>query len=262
MRAALIEIARKAGHKILETYERDDFQVQLKSDQSPLTMADRASNALILEELRALTPDIPIISEESSQPDYEDRKAYDRFWLVDPLDGTKEFIKRNGEFTVNIALIEKFRPVLGVVGVPVRDQIYFGDIQQGCFLETGQGSARALVAPRGTSTQRLRCAVSRSHPSEALSNYLQQFDDLTCHSLGSSLKFCKVAEGEVDFYPRFGPLKEWDTAAAHAVAAAAGARVTDLTGKNLVYNSETLTHPNLMVAANAELHRNLLSKVD
>lgn len=262
MRGALCETVRKAGQRILELYERDDFDVQLKSDQSPLTAADRASHALILEELKALTPDIPVISEEGQLPDYEARKQYDRFWLVDPLDGTKEFIKRNGEFTVNIALIDKYRPVIGVVGVPVAGQIYYGDINQGCFLETDQGSARALRAPRGTSTNRLRCAVSRSHPSEALSEYLNKFKDLTCRSLGSSLKFCKVAEGEVDFYPRFGPLKEWDTAAAHAVAVAAGVRVTDLTGKNLVYNRENMTHPNLLVAANAELHRSLLALVD
>jgi 3'(2'), 5'-bisphosphate nucleotidase len=262
MRGALCDLVRKAGHKILEIYERDDFQVQLKSDQSPLTLADRASHQLILEELQTLTPDVPVISEEGDLPDHSVRKDYERFWLVDPLDGTKEFIKRNGEFTINIALIEKYRPVLGIVGVPVQGLIYYGDIQHGCFLESEIGSARALRAPRGTSEQRLRCAVSRSHPSEALSQYLTKFPDLTCRSLGSSLKFCKVAEGEVDFYPRFGPLKEWDTAAAHAVAAAAGARVTDLTGKNLVYNREDLTHPNLMVAANPELHRQLLGMVD
>jgi 3'(2'), 5'-bisphosphate nucleotidase len=242
---AAVEIARDAGQAILEIYERD-FEVVAKGDGSPLTAADRAADALIHERLRALAPDVPILSEESVGIDYATRRAWTRFWLVDPLDGTKEFVNRNGQFTVNIALIENGAPVLGAVYVPVTGVSYYAAAGGGAFKRAGDGPAVALAARRydgGPAT----VVVSRSHRGEAVDAFLAALaareGEYRTTDMGSSLKLCLVAEGAADIYPRLGPTSEWDVAAGHCVVEAAGGRVIDLRGRPLIYNKENILNP-------------------
>ena len=235
------EIAQQAGKAILDIYQRD-FQISEKADHSPLTEADLASHTVIVEALEKLTPEIPILSEESATIPYSTRKEWKTYWLIDPLDGTKEFIKRNGEFTVNIALIHQGRPVLGVVHVPVTDITYYGDFSQGAFKQDTGG-----LTPIGVSKTRqspLRVAGSRSHAGDSLKRFLEKLGDHEMVSMGSSLKLCLVAEGKADIYPRLGPTSEWDTAAAQAVVEAAGGQVTDTTLNPLRYNTkDSLLNP-------------------
>ncbi|WP_289117384.1 3'(2'),5'-bisphosphate nucleotidase CysQ [uncultured Idiomarina sp.] len=227
------QIARDAGAAIMDVYESDDFNVQQKGDDSPLTKADLAAHKVICESLRALETQYPIISEESSDISWEQRKHWCRYWLVDPLDGTKEFIKRNGEFTVNIALIEKGVPVMGVVYAPVLDAMYTGERDQGAFLN----DKPIKVAAEAQAT--LRVVGSRSHPSQDTTDWLDALGKpYEMVPMGSSLKICLVAEGEADIYPRLGPTCEWDTAAAHAVLSAAGGDITTINGDPLLYNQK------------------------
>jgi 3'(2'), 5'-bisphosphate nucleotidase len=227
------QIARDAGAAIMDVYESDDFNVQQKGDDSPLTKADLAAHKVICEGLRSLETQYPIISEESSDISWEQRKHWCRYWLVDPLDGTKEFIKRNGEFTVNIALIEKGVPVMGVVYAPVLDTMYTGKRDQGAFLN----DKPIKVAAKAPAT--LRVVGSRSHPSQETTDWLDALGKpYEMVPMGSSLKICLVAEGEADIYPRLGPTCEWDTAAAHAVLSAAGGDITTITGDPLLYNQK------------------------
>jgi 3'(2'), 5'-bisphosphate nucleotidase len=239
--AALIEpvcqIARTAGRRILEIYE-SDFDVVSKADESPLTAADLASNRAIVEGLRELTPDLPILTEESSEIPYEERKGWQEYWLVDPLDGTKEFIKRNGEFTVNIALIRDHVPVLGVVHVPVFDTDYYGASGHGAHRRVGEAAAERLT-PSRLGGGPVRVVGSRSHRGSSLDAYLERIGDHEMVPMGSSLKLCLVAAGEADVYPRLGPTCEWDTAAAQAVVEAAGGKVVNAQdGQPLRYNTK------------------------
>ena len=253
---ALIDLTRRAGDAILEVY-RTDFDVQIKGDDSPLTRADLAAHRLIMHGLASLTPDVPVISEESSPPDFDVRKAWRRYWLVDPLDGTKEFINRNGEFTVNIALIEDHQPVLGVVGVPDKGLVYTGDTAAGeAFRHDGQGS-EALHGRRMRDGAALTVVASRSHGGERLERYLEAlggiFPEVSRTPVGSSLKLCILAEGQADLYPRLGPTSEWDIAAAHAVLAAAGGTVWTVDGEPLRYNTkESFLNPEFFAAADAD----------
>lgn len=227
------EIARDAGVAIIDIYQSDDFDVQKKADDSPLTKADLAAHNIICEGLRALETQYPVISEESSDISREQRKHWCRYWLVDPLDGTKEFIKRNGEFTVNIALIEKGVPILGVVYAPALDAMYTGERDRGAFLNDKAISV-AMQEP-----ETLRVVGSRSHPSQETTDWLDALGKpYEMLAVGSSLKFCLVAEGKADIYPRLGPTSEWDTAAAHAVLSAAGGDVLTLNGEPLLYNQK------------------------
>jgi 3'(2'), 5'-bisphosphate nucleotidase len=236
--AALIEpvrqIARAAGQRILEIYE-SDFDVVAKADESPLTTADLASNRAIVDGLKALTPDIPILTEESSEISFEERSSWSEYWLVDPLDGTKEFIKRNGEFTVNIALIRDHVPVLGVVHVPVFDTDYYGAAGAGAFRRVGEEAAQRLQ-PSRLGTGPIRVVGSRSHRGSSLDAYLEKMGAHEMVPMGSSLKICLVAAGDADVYPRLGLTCEWDTAAAQAVVEAAGGQVIDVDGAPLRYN--------------------------
>ena len=242
----LNELARRAGDAILAIYHTD-FSVQDKEDRSPLTAADLASHRIIVEQLRLLTPEFPVLSEESAAVPFATRGAWHRYWLIDPLDGTKEFIKRNGEFTVNIALIEEQRPVLGIVYVPVSGVLYFGGEGIGAFREA-PGEERRQIAVRARHQNPIRVAGSRSHASEGLQLLLANLGPHEMVSMGSSLKFCLVAEGSADLYPRLGPTSEWDTAAAQAVVEAAGGRVTDLKLRPLRYNTkESLLNPHFLV---------------
>ena len=229
-------LAVQAGNAILEVYATD-FDVQSKSDKSPLTQADLASNDCIVAGLAELTPDIPIISEESGLPEFDERRQWDCYWLIDPLDGTKEFVNRNGEFTVNIALIDKHRPVFGVVHVPVQAKTYIGCEGFGAELRDGNLPAQAIhVATKSASP--VRVVGSRSHRGASLDAYLENLGENDMIPMGSSLKFCVVAEGGADLYPRLGPTSEWDTAAAQAVVEQAGGSVVTLDGKPMKYNAK------------------------
>lgn len=242
----VVAIAREAGDAILEVYGRD-FSVENKEDQSPLTEADLAAHRIIVDRLQALTPDIPVLSEESASIPWEERRKWPRFWLVDPLDGTKEFVKRNGEFTVNIALIEGHHPTMGVVHVPVTGVTYFGETNTGAYRQEGDESPSAIrvsASLKGTP----RVVGSRSHAGEDLRRFLDNLGHHELVSMGSSLKLCLVAEGKADIYPRLGPTSEWDTAAAQAVVESAGGRVTDTDMQRLTCNAEeSLLNPYFLV---------------
>ena len=247
----VVALAIDAGDAILEVYATD-FDVQSKSDESPLTKADLASNARIIAGLGKLTPDIPIISEEVGLPSFEERGQWQRYWLIDPLDGTKEFVNRNGEFTVNIALIEAKRPVLGVVHVPVQNKTYVGCEGHGAELRDGGAAAQAIhVASQ--SGKPVRVVGSRSHRGASLDDYLTRLGEYDMVPMGSSLKFCVVAEGSADIYPRLGPTSEWDTAAAQAVVEQAGGKVLTLDGNPVLYNDKSdILNPFFMVIGAAD----------
>jgi 3'(2'), 5'-bisphosphate nucleotidase len=231
----LRRIALRAGEEILRIYGTD-FAVEQKGDSSPLTAADTRAHEVICEGLARLTPAIPVWSEESADVPAARRASWSEFWLVDPLDGTKEFVRRNGEFTVNIALIRANAPVLGVVLAPVRDEDYHGAAGAGAWARRGREAPRPLqVAERAANP--LRVAGSRSHADPGVTAFLARVGPHRLVSLGSSLKFCLVAAGEADVYPRLGPTCEWDTAAGQAVVECAGGRVTDLAGAPLRYNT-------------------------
>lgn len=245
----IIEIAHEAGAAIMEIYNREDVGVETKEDDSPITHADLAANKIITARLRETYPDIPIISEESAQTPYEERKNWEYFWLVDPIDGTKEFIKKNGEFGVNIALIHRDTPVLGVIYAPAKDLLYYADENGAWKIENGEQTDIEVSEPGDT----LIVLGSRSHPSPEMQGFLEEqhkvFENVDVGSLGSSLKFCAVAEGSAHMVPRFGNLHEWDTAAGHAILVAAGGSYTEIeTGKPVRYNTPDLKHPWTMIS--------------
>lgn len=236
----VVAVARAAGDAILGIYARPDHAVETKADDSPLTAADRAAHDIIVAGLGALDPAIPVWSEESAGISWDVRRHWREFWLVDPLDGTREFIKRNGEFTVNIALVRDHAPVLGVVHAPVQGRTWTGLAGGGAFRTDGGGEPRPLRV-RVPAADPPRVAGSRSHRGSSLDGLLQRLGPHEFVSMGSSLKFCLVAEGEADFYPRLGPTSEWDTAAAQAVVEAAGGAVLGLDGRPLRYNTRPET---------------------
>jgi 3'(2'), 5'-bisphosphate nucleotidase len=243
---SLIQLARDASGAILDVYGQH-VAVTDKADRSPLTIADLRSHDIIVKGLRALTPEWPVLSEEASDIPFDVRKHWTRYWLVDPLDGTKEFLSRNGEFTVNIALIENHTPVLGIVALPVTGDVYTGAHEDGAFKQDAKGTS-VPVRVRTPAATPLRVVGSRSHDTGELNRYLPRLGDYTLVKTGSSLKLCLVAEGSADLYPRFGPTSEWDTAAAHAVVTAAGGRVICLDGSPLEYNTKPdLQNPHFLV---------------
>ena len=241
-----VALARQAGDAILEVYATD-FDVQAKDDDSPLTQADLASHRIISSGLENLTPELPIISEESGLPPFEERRQWKTYWLIDPLDGTKEFVNKNDEFTVNIALIDAGRPLLGIVHVPVLAKTYLGCEGHGAELRQGDGEPQSLrVAIE--SHNPVRVVGSRSHRGSSLDAFLEHLNDYEMHPMGSSLKFCRVAEGAADVYPRLGPTSEWDTAAAQAVVEQAGGMVLELDGRPLAYNQKAdILNPHFLV---------------
>lgn len=240
-------IIRRAGAAIMTIYNGENFSVELKGDDSPLTCADKASHEVIVKGLREHFPEIPILSEEGKAIPYEIRKDWPRFWLVDPLDGTKEFIKRNGEFTVNIALIEGNAPVMGVIYVPAQDTLYCGVVGEGAWVHDArpeaQGPRKEIRVREADPDKGLTVVMSRSHPSPELDEYLRGVPVAEALAVGSSLKLCAVAEGKADLYPRLGPTMEWDTAAGQAIVQAAGGTVLRLDGTPLEYNKENLLNP-------------------
>ena len=241
----LLETARLAGSAILEVYA-GDFDVERKADKSPLTEADLRAHHVITQRLAERYPEVPILSEEAAEENpYELRRNWKRFWLVDPLDGTKEFVKRNGQFTVNIALIEKGRPVAGVVYAPVLDLLYYADGAGGAYKVKSGGGAVKLGDPDEPKREKFVIVGSLSHPTPEMDAYVEeqrgQHGEVEFLPMGSSLKICLVADGQANVYPRLGPTMEWDTAAAHAVALGAGRRVLRYdTRAELAYNKENL----------------------
>ncbi|MFW6312625.1 MAG: 3'(2'),5'-bisphosphate nucleotidase CysQ [Spirochaetota bacterium] len=281
----LLRLALEAGAAILDVYESDDFETERKADDSPLTLADRRSHEKIDAGLRALAPGIPILSEEGHHSAYEERAGWDEFWLVDPLDGTKEFVKRNGEFTVNIALVQHGEPVLGIVYAPVREEAWAG-IAPPAAASTGESGAawklaaataaelpedatiEALARPirvRPREENRISIIASRTHLNDATRAFIDRATEGVAEveilNVGSSLKLCYVAEGRADLYPRYAPTSEWDTAAGHAVVRAAGGEIYQAgpdadpapdpghTSHPLRYNKRNLLNPWFVVRA-------------
>ncbi len=242
------EIARVAGDKILEIYETD-FSVETKKDNSPLTAADMAAHNTICEALAKLTPETPILSEESSHISFNERQSWNQYWLVDPLDGTREFVKRNGEFSVNIALIESHQSILGVIHIPVTDISYSAALNNGAYKHESNKEPIRIYAKK-TDADSITIAGSRSHGNEKQRNFIAKLNNPEILAIGSSLKFCLVAEGLADIYPRFGPTSEWDSAAAQCIVEESGAIVVDMNFNTLEYNTkESLLNPSFLVIA-------------
>ncbi len=243
-------IAVEAGHRILEIYNSDSFEIELKSDNSPLTEADKCSHTYITQKLSTLDPSIPILSEENSENiTYKERKLWKKFWLVDPLDGTKEFIKRNDQFTVNIALIENGEPVLGVIYAPTLSALYYAERSKGAYKKIDNKNERLL--PQKKATNAVRILVSNSHLNQATQDYIAKLSssgkEIEYVKMGSSLKFCLLADEQADIYPRLGPTMEWDTAAAHAILQEVGKNIYEYEGGfPLTYNKESLLNPSFV----------------
>ncbi|MBX7241045.1 MAG: 3'(2'),5'-bisphosphate nucleotidase CysQ [Bacteroidia bacterium] len=245
----VIGIAEAAGQAILEVYNSqpggETVTIAYKPDESPLTMADKAAHTVISSRLNALFPEIPVLSEEGKSVPYVTRKNWKSFWMVDPLDGTREFIKRNGEFTVNIALIEEGKPVLGVIYVPVLNQTFYASLNEGAFMKNASGQVMRMKAnPFSETLDNPVIVSSRSHLSAETEAFIARFNNPELISMGSSLKFMLVASGKADVYPRFAPTMEWDTAAAQIIVEEAGGKVVIAdTDFPLTYNKENLTNP-------------------
>lgn len=240
LKDALLPLCRQAAAAIVAFYHSGEApEVTLKSDSSPVTQADHRSHQVLLAGLQKLTPDWPVLSEESALPPYNERSQWRRYWLVDPLDGTREFIQRTGEFTINIALIEEGVAVMGVVAVPLKSEIYWGVVGCGAGKASADGEQPIAVAALGSG--RVRVFASSRHRGKALTACMQKleahFEVVEALQAGSALKFCLLAEGCGDFYPRFSPCSEWDTAAGQAVLEAAGGAVVDLAFHPLRYNT-------------------------
>jgi 3'(2'), 5'-bisphosphate nucleotidase len=252
---ALVPLVDLAGDAIMKIYQQDNLEIEAKEDSSPLTQADIAANTILVRGLKSLWPNIPVLSEEGGDPFLENEEPI-YFWAVDPLDGTKEFIQRNGEFTVNVALIFKGDPVLGVVLAPALDQLYWGYSNVALAFE-GEANKKAMKRQAGVwkdiavgsndSKKLIRIASSRSHPSSELVDWLKQFASYEAIGVGSSLKFCLVAEGLIDIYPRFGPTCIWDTAAGHAVVNGAEGKLLTSNNEPITYKLSNIFNPNFFV---------------
>ncbi|MEN2283874.1 3'(2'),5'-bisphosphate nucleotidase CysQ [Algoriphagus sp. SE2] len=247
----LTSLAKKAsleaGKAILEIYNSSDFGVEMKGDNSPLTKADQAAHKVIVGSLEKTS--LPILSEEGRDISYEERKNWGYFWMVDPLDGTKEFIKKNGEFTVNIALIHHGRPILGVVYAPVLEWLYWGNEKEGAWKQEGKKQVTQLKNQHSIEVKTI--VASRSHLSKETQEFIDQYPGVEVISMGSSLKFMLVAEGKAQIYPRIAPTMEWDTAAAHGVVLSMGGEVLQLPSHEpLIYNKENLLNPSFVTLLN------------
>jgi len=255
-----IKASVTAGKEIMKVYESNDFHTSLKEDNSPLTQADKNAHSSIMQILQ--TTNLPVLSEEGSEISYEERKDWELFWMVDPLDGTKEFIKKNGDFTVNIALIENQKPIVGVIFIPVTGILYFAETKLGTFktdyshwegLEIENFDFLTDISEKlpTDKTEIYTIAGSRSHMNDETKAYFEKLEQehgkTEILSRGSSLKLCMVAEGKADIYPRFGPTMEWDTAAGHAIVKASGGTLTKPDGTPLLYNKKNLLNPFFIV---------------
>jgi 3'(2'), 5'-bisphosphate nucleotidase len=259
--SSTVEIAKLAGEGITEIYN-SDFDYQLKKDLSPITAADNLSHIIITKRLKILTPEIPILSEENCDIPYKIRANWTKYWLVDPLDGTKEFIKRNGEFTVNIALIENNTPIFGVIHLPVTSETYWGSQVNGSFYSSGNNDVKEIRVSENHQNP-IRLVASRSHPSEMLNSLLKKIVDYEIIEVGSSIKFCHIASGQADCYPRFGPTSEWDTAAGEAIVSSAGGHVVAASGNSMKYNvKEEYLNPNFIVSNGKIISERILSLIN
>jgi 3'(2'), 5'-bisphosphate nucleotidase len=245
----IIELSKQASKAILEVYNLSDFIVEQKEDNSPLTIADKKSHEIIFQGLQESYPEIPIISEEGKDIPYEERKSWNTFFLVDPLDGTKEFIKRNGEFTVNIALIENGKPTLGVIHVPVTNETYYSSKNDGAFKIDSTGNLDKITVSSKSLEEELNVVQSRSHLGEEENQFYSNYKIKERLSKGSSLKICLVAEGKAELYFRGGPTWEWDTAAGHAILLAAGGYFINKDRSELIYNKEILKHSGFIASS-------------
>lgn len=252
---AVVDISRRAGREILDVYG-SDFETRAKADNSPLTEADLRAHQLILDGLKQLSPQLPVLSEEATDIPFAERSTWQRYWLVDPLDGTKEFVSRNGEFTVNIALIDGHRPVLGVVHIPVTDTTYCGIPGKGAWRSEHDRPGIAITVRRVVRPP-LRVVGSRSHGSPKLAAALAALGPHELKPAGSSIKLCLVAEGSADLYPRLGPTSEWDIAAGQAVLEGAGGQVVQLSdGQALRYNTRAeFLNPDFLAYGDPECWR-------
>jgi len=245
----VIDIAYQAGREILDIYNNDNIGIELKLDDSPLTIADKKANEIICKGLNDLTPDIPIISEENKEIPYDTRKYFELLWMVDPLDGTKEFIKRNGEFTVNIALIHNQKSIAGVVYAPVSNTMYYAIKGEGAFKIEDNEQVPITANKYKPSDHNLRIVCSRSHLNSATQEFINNFTKPQLIARGSSLKFLIIAEGDAEIYPRLAPTMEWDTAAADIILAESGGSITQTNSSTLLYNKENLLNPHFIATA-------------
>ena len=247
----LIKISKNAGDAIMDIYE-SEFDVNFKSDQSPLTKADVLSNKIICQSLKKITPDIPILSEECCDIPFEERSSWKTYWLVDPLDGTKEFINKNGEFTVNIALIRDNKPIFGVINIPTINKTFWGAETLGSY-EINKNKDVKKISNVKKINKKIRILTSRSHI-EAEMDIIKGIEDYELLPTGSSLKFCLIANGQADAYIRLGPTSEWDVAAGHAIIEYSGCIITDLKGKKIKYNQgESFIMKGFMVSKNKQI---------
>lgn len=249
----VIKIAFLAADAIVKIYREESYDIQTKDDASPLTQADILANQIIEKGLTNLTPEIPIISEESLSPSYQERKEWSLFWLVDPLDGTKEFIARTDDFSVNIALIQNHEPIMGVIVSPCRQTAYFASRGFGAFYQDAKGVVKSLKTRKWLANHPLSITVSRRHSSERIAKFMSQIGDYSILAMGSSLKFCAIAEQRADLYPRLGPTSEWDTAAGQCILTEAGGAIVDLQGVALRYNTkEDMLNPGFLATGDLE----------
>ena len=244
-------MAEKAGQAILDIYQQDDFEIKIKSDQSPLTQADLVSHDIITKALKKLTPEIPVLSEEGEKLEVD----IETFWCVDPLDGTKEFIKKNDEFTVNIALVERHQPILGVIHVPVTDETFMALQGEGAF-KIQDNQTQRLAKQSGENHSTPIFAVSRSHLNEKTKAFIDRHQATTIPA-GSSLKLTLLAEGKADAYPRFGPTSLWDMAAGHAILKETGGEIFTLDQQPLVYNIDQILNPDLIAVRDKNVKFNV-----
>lgn len=248
----LLVLAWEAGARILQVYERG-YLIETKTDESPVTEADMGAHEVIVDALQSLPHAYPVLSEESVDIPYSARRLWDTYWLVDPLDGTREFIKRNGEFSVNIALIHKTEAILGVIYAPVMDLYYYAAHGCGAYKRVGEGQPQPINCHRAD-PHHVVVAGGRSHANTKLKRYLANLESFSLKSMGSSLKSCLVAEGAADIYPRLGPTSEWDTAAAQCIVEEAGGHITDTCGNIIRYNTkESLLNPYFLVFGDEEV---------
>lgn len=247
---AACALASEAGEKIMAIYNSADFSVETKDDNSPLTAADMASHHCIVNALREMTPEYPVLSEESVDIPFAERSQWETYWLVDPLDGTREFIKKNGEFSVLIALVHKNEPVIGVVHAPAIETTWYGSLGNGAFKQTGEHTVALQVREPG---EKLVVVGSRSHAGDSLKGFMAKIGDHELISMGSILKACLVADGRADIYPRLGLTSEWDTAAAQIIVEEAGGQITQTDMSPMRYNTkESLLNPHFLVFASNE----------
>jgi 3'(2'), 5'-bisphosphate nucleotidase len=251
-------IAKQAGKAILEEYHKKETPTDWKADDSPLTLADKKAHNVIVKELQQAFPTIPVLSEEGKTIAYNERKNWTQFWCVDPMDGTKEFIKKTGQFTVNIALIENGKPVMGVIYVPVMDLMYYA--QNGKAYKQESNKTPQHIQCREANKMAMAFVASKDHAGPKVKALTEQYKGAELLSMGSSLKFCLVAEGKADAYLRDVPTYEWDTAAAQAIVEAAGGRLCTLDGNPLAYNKENILNPEIITVGKGQVADELLSR--